>query len=75
LGDQRNSGKSSCNSGDGTGQMAQPFDVYDDLVTDIKSTLVCKIGDLAVYSIINYNSDCQKPALSKLFCYQMNRQR
>jgi hypothetical protein len=25
LGDQRNAGESSCNSGDGTGQMAQPL--------------------------------------------------
>jgi hypothetical protein len=25
LGDQRNDGESNCNSGDGTGQMAQPW--------------------------------------------------
>jgi hypothetical protein len=30
LGDRRNAGESSCNSGDGTGQMAQYLDVYDD---------------------------------------------
>ena len=30
LGDQRSDGESSCNSGDRTGQMAQPLDVYDD---------------------------------------------
>jgi hypothetical protein len=41
LGDRRNAGENSCNSGDGTGQMAQPL-MFMMMMMIIKSTNVRK---------------------------------
>jgi hypothetical protein len=53
LGDRRSDGESSCNSGDGTGQMAQPwmFMVMMMIFLSVVEKLIKYFGFIVVYSV------------------------